>query len=138
MLAAYEARLLLEPGAARLAADRCDRTAASRMRRAIEEHRRATTRVTLFAANRAFHVALVDAAGNEHLSRFAEVLWVSRIGATIYAQQDESPAEVAADADAHEQIAEAVERGDGARAEALTHDHIAAAMAVFADRSTQS
>ncbi len=135
MLAAYEARLLLEPGAARLAAERCDGAAIARMRRAIEEHRRARTRTSLFAANRAFHLSLVDAAGNDHLSRFAGVLWVARIGAAIYAQQDETADEVAADADAHSGIADAVEHGDGDRAEALTRDHISHAMATFAARS---
>jgi DNA-binding GntR family transcriptional regulator len=134
MMAAYEARLLLEPGAARLAAGRRERASVAHMRTAIAEHRRTRTQAGLFAANRAFHLALVEAAGNEHLLRFAEVLWVARIGAAVYEQQDESPAEVAADADAHERIADAIEAGDGAAAERLTRDHIAGAMQTFAER----
>jgi DNA-binding GntR family transcriptional regulator len=135
MMAAYEARLLLEPGAARLAAERRERASLAQMRAAIADHRRARSRPALFAANRAFHLALVEAAGNEHLLRFAEVLWVARIGAAIYEQQDETRAEVAADADDHERIADAIEAGEGGAAEALTRDHIARAVQTFAERA---
>src|SRR6478609_2561506 len=90
-----------EPDAARLAAANPDPVALERMRTAIARHRRAATQHALFDANRAFHLALVDAARNEHLSRLAANLWAAGIGAVILAVQDETPEEIAADADAH-------------------------------------
>jgi DNA-binding GntR family transcriptional regulator len=134
MVIAYEARLALEPGAARLAAANPDPVALERMRTAIARHRRAATQHALFDANRAFHLALVDAARNEHLSRLAANLWAAGIGAVILAVQDETPAEIAADADAHERIAAAVAAGDGDRAERLVREHVGGALATF--RST--
>jgi DNA-binding GntR family transcriptional regulator len=131
MLSAYEARLALEPGAARLAAVSRDRDALERMRSAIDRHRRATTHIALFDANRAFHLALVDGARNEHLSRVAGILWASRIGAVIYGRQDETPEQVAADADDHARIVEAVAAGDADRAERLVREHIGDALEAF-------
>jgi DNA-binding GntR family transcriptional regulator len=131
MLSAYEARLALEPGAARLAAASRDRDALERMRAAIERHRRATTHIALFDANRAFHLALVDGARNEHLSRVAGILWASRIGAVIYGKQDETPEQVAADADDHARIVEAVAAGDADRAERLVREHVGDALEAF-------
>lgn len=131
MLSAYEARLALEPGAARLAATSRDHDALERMRAAIDRHRRATTHSALFDANRAFHLALVDGARNEHLSRVAGILWASRIGAVIYGKQDETPEQVAADADDHARIVEAVAAGDADRAELLVREHVGDALEAF-------
>jgi DNA-binding GntR family transcriptional regulator len=125
VLGTYEARLVLEPGAARLGALRGDAAAVRRMRRAIAEHRRHTADVPgALAANREFHLALVAAAQNAELTRFAEHLWVSRISGTVYEAQRETPAELLADADAHERICDAVERGDADLAERLTREHV--------------
>ena len=44
-----------------------------------------------FAANRSFHLALAAASGNPHLTRFAEMLWVPRIGVPIYQAQAAEP-----------------------------------------------
>lgn len=131
MLTAYEARLAIEPGAARLAAAVRDPVALERMRAAIARHRRATSNVALFEANRAFHLALVDGACNEHLSRVAGMLWASRIGAVIYATQDETPEQVAADADDHDGIVTAVAAGDADLAERLVREHVGGALEGF-------
>jgi DNA-binding GntR family transcriptional regulator len=101
------------------------------MRSAIDRHRRATTHIDLFDANRAFHLALVDGARNEHLSRVAGILWASRIGAVIYGKQGETPEQVAADADAHARIVDAVAAGDADRAEQLVRAHVGDALAAF-------
>jgi DNA-binding GntR family transcriptional regulator len=129
MRCAYEARLVVEPGAARLAAERRDSVAIARMREAIRHHRSARGSVgRTFEANRDFHVALCAGAGNEHLTRFAEMLWVARIGVPIYERQQETPEQVAANVAAHSQIVDAIEAGDGDAAEHLTRAHIAGAM----------
>src|SRR5256714_5267481 len=67
---AWSARVALEPGAARLAAERCDDGAISAMRDAVAEQRRVgDDRDASFAANRRFHLALAAASGNPHLTR---------------------------------------------------------------------
>jgi DNA-binding GntR family transcriptional regulator len=124
---AWRARLVIEPGAARLAAERQERLAIESMRETVLRQRSVADDVTAsFALNREFHLALVAAAGNAHLSQFAELLWLSRIGVPIFARQARDRAQVLAWADEHEAIAEAVAAGSAARAERLTSDHIAA------------
>jgi DNA-binding GntR family transcriptional regulator len=125
----YEARLVVEPGAARLAAQRELPKPRARMRRAVAAQRRAIPQeARTFAANREFHIALAEASGNAFLLQFVEHLWVSRIGEAIYEHQAETPEQMCLDADEHEQILDAVEAGDSRRAESLTRRHIADAM----------
>ncbi|MHB1837808.1 MAG: GntR family transcriptional regulator [Solirubrobacteraceae bacterium] len=127
--AAYEARYVIEPGAARLAAQARPPEAIARMRRAVAAQRRAIPNVARsFEANRAFHIALVSASGNEYLDQFVERLWVARIGEVIYERQHETPERMRLDADEHERIVSAIETGDGRVAESLTRRHLADAM----------
>jgi len=132
---AWMARIALEPGAARLAAEAADPEAIARMRRAVEQQRAALDdRMAGFAANREFHLALVAASGNPHLIRFAEMLWVPRIGAPIYrAQAEDAPAGMAVWADEHDRITDAVAAGDAGLVEHLTRTHIAAYPPVGSD-----
>jgi DNA-binding GntR family transcriptional regulator len=128
MEASYTARLAIEPTAARLAAEARSRGAIDAMRAAIADHRRSGGDAsTAFAGNRAFHLALLRGSGNAFLQRFGESLWVSRLGMTIYQQQQESSELIALDADEHEQILDAVAAGDGDLAEELCRAHIARA-----------
>jgi DNA-binding GntR family transcriptional regulator len=125
----YEARLVVEPGAARLAAQAELPGPRARMRGALDAQRRAIPDVArTFAANREFHIALAEASGNAFLLQFIEHLWVARIGEAIYEYQAESPERMSLDADEHEQILDAIEAGDARRAESLTRRHIADAM----------
>ena len=128
MAASYQARLVIEPAAARLAAARRDTSAIGAMRAAIAEHRRARDDArAAFAGNRDFHLALLRGSGNPFLQRFGESLWVGRLGLRIYVEQRETADIMALDADEHEAIADAVERGDEEAAERLCSDHIARA-----------
>jgi DNA-binding GntR family transcriptional regulator len=129
MHAAYEARLVIEPGAARLAAQEMVAGPLGRMRAALVAQRRAIPSVARsFDANREFHIALVQASGNEFLLQFVQRLWVARIGEVIYERQSETPERMGLDADEHEQILLAIESGNGRRAESLTRRHLADAM----------
>jgi len=129
MEAAYAARLALEPAAAGLAAKRRPAAAIAEMRQAVADHRRAADDVdAAFAASRAFHLAVVRGAENTFLLRFAEMLWVRRIGLRVYEEQREPPALSTADVDWHERIADAIEAGDARAAERLMRRHIAEAM----------
>jgi DNA-binding GntR family transcriptional regulator len=129
MHAAYEARLVIEPGAARLAAQASLPGPVARMRAALVAQRRAIPSVPRsFDANREFHIALVQGAGNEFLLQFVARLWVTRIGEVIYERQAETPERMGLDADEHEQILLAIESGNGRRAQTLARRHLADAM----------
>ncbi|MGH2890642.1 MAG: FCD domain-containing protein, partial [Solirubrobacteraceae bacterium] len=104
------------------------------MRAALAAQRRAIPNVPRsFEANREFHLAIVEATGNEFLIQFAQRLWVARIGEVIYERQSETPERMGLDADEHERILTAIEAGDGRRAETLTRRHLADAMRRSAD-----
>ena len=125
----YEARLVVEPGAARLAAGRGLTEPQERMRRAIAAQRRAIPDVeATFEANRAFHLALVAASGNPFLVQITEQLWRHRVGVRIYEHQAETPDRMRADAEEHAEILRAVAAGDARAAQALTRRHVADAM----------
>jgi DNA-binding GntR family transcriptional regulator len=129
MRVSYEARTVIEPGAARLAAARRLQEPLARMRAAVAAQRRSLRNVQRsFEANRDFHLALATASGNEFLVQFAERLWVARIGETIYERQVETQERMLLDVREHEQIIEAIEAGDGRRAESLARRHLTDAM----------
>jgi DNA-binding GntR family transcriptional regulator len=124
---AWRARIVLEPGAARLAAERRDPNEVERLRETVRRQREVADDLSAsFAVNRDFHLALVAASGNAHLLRFADLLWLSRIGVPIFARQARDRAHILAWADDHEAITDAVAAGSTARAEQLTRAHIAA------------
>jgi DNA-binding GntR family transcriptional regulator len=134
MRTAYEARLVLEPGAARLAAQRRLELPLQQMAAAIAKQRRSTHSVSAsFEANRAFHLALVACSGNEFLLRFAERLWIARIGAAIYERQLKAQKRLALDIAEHEQILAAVSAGEERRAESLARSHLTHAMRLSSD-----
>jgi DNA-binding GntR family transcriptional regulator len=119
------ARIALEPGAARLAAERRDLEAIAAMRGAIAAQRAAGGDPSeSYDVNRGFHLALVAGAGNAYLSRFAEMLWAPQLGVLIYAMQADDPVQVLSWADEHEQIVNAVEAGDADLAERLARKHV--------------
>jgi DNA-binding GntR family transcriptional regulator len=129
MRESYEARTVIEPGAARLAAARRLREPLARMRAAVAAQRRSLRNVQRsFEANREFHLALAMASGNEFLVQFAQRLWVARIGETIYERQVQTQERMLLDVREHEQIIEAIEAGDGRRAESLIRRHLTDAM----------
>ena len=132
---AYEARLVVEPAAAALAAQRATEGVEAEMRAAITAHRASITDfAAAFDANRAFHLALVRAAGNPYLDRFAETLWVVRVGMRVYQAQREPPEFIRKDADEHEAIADAVAAGEVDRAHELTRRHISGAIALLREQ----
>ena len=73
-----------------------------------------------------FHLALAAASGNPHLTRFAEMLWVPRIGVPIYQAQAAEPRGARGWAAEHEGIVDAIADGDADAAERLTREHVSA------------
>jgi DNA-binding GntR family transcriptional regulator len=124
----YETRLVVEPGAARMAADRQIPVAIQAMKAAIRaEEKAGRSSAKLFQANRSFHLALIEGSGNPQLVAFMEHVWIGRIGATLYeARLDEKG--LSADNDAHKAIASAIENGKPGEAERLTRGHLERAM----------
>lgn len=131
MRSAYEARLVLEPAAARLAARRRPRAELAAMREAIDAEREAPDAQSAYRASRAFHLALVRACGNEHLIRSAEALWVLGVAQAIYERQAGTHDLIETDVDEHRAIARAIEDGEAALAERLVRRHIERARALL-------
>jgi DNA-binding GntR family transcriptional regulator len=124
----YETRLVVEPGAARIAAERALPGPMKLMRAAIvAEERAGRSPAKHFKANRAFHLALVKGTGNPQLVQFMEHVWIGRIGATLYEDRLDA-AGLSADRVAHRSIADAIESGEVQRAEELTRGHLERAM----------
>lgn len=124
---AWRARLVLEPGAARLAACERDERAIERMELAIQRQRETVANIEQsLVANREFHLALVAGSRNPYLIRFSEMLWTFQIAAPIFGRQARDPHEVLAWAEDHQRIVEAIRKGDPDSAEELTRRHIAA------------
>jgi DNA-binding GntR family transcriptional regulator len=129
--AAYEARLAFEPGAARLAAARRPASEIAAMHDAIDDQRRRGRTERAYVASRAFHLALVRAAGNDHLVRFAEALWAPGLAEAIYERQTANADALRDDVAEHLAIVAAIEAGDEDAAATLTRTHIAAALGIL-------
>jgi DNA-binding GntR family transcriptional regulator len=134
VLERLEARLLLEPQIARLAAARRTDVDLAALREAIAEERAATTSAAAHDASRAFHLALAEATQNEQLSRLIDGLWIADVGRRLLARRYATPAWQGDDAHEHEKVLAAVEAGDADRAEALMGRHDEEALRHWSDR----
>lgn len=119
-----EIRLLLEPGIARLAAERHTADDLRALRAAIAAEAAATEPHAAHDASRAFHVGLARAAHNPDLVATLEAQWINEVGRRLLARRAAAPAWKGTDVAEHEAIAAAVEAGDGERAYRLTREHI--------------
>jgi DNA-binding GntR family transcriptional regulator len=123
VLERLEARALLEPQIARLAAERRTEGDLVALREAIEDERRAASSDAAHDASRSFHLALAASTQNEQLWRLIDGLWIADVGRRLLAQRYTAPTWQAEDAREHEEILAAVESGDGRRAESLMRRH---------------
>ncbi|NJQ02121.1 GntR family transcriptional regulator [Streptomyces zingiberis] len=73
---------------------------------------------------RRFHLRLVEAAGNSVVMRMQEVLWER--GLYVAAASTTGPGVREQNVAEHRAIAEALARGEGARARRLVHEHVSA------------
>jgi DNA-binding GntR family transcriptional regulator len=121
---AWTARLVIEPPAARMGAERRPEPELDRMQAAIDRQRAVGDPAASLDANRDFHLALVAASGNPHLIHLAELLWVARISVAIYTAQAAQVGGTAAWSNEHDGILAAMRAGDGDAAERLTREHI--------------
>jgi DNA-binding GntR family transcriptional regulator len=119
-----EVRLLLEPGIARLAAERRGAEHLAGLRAAIAREEAAGTRVGAHDASRDFHLVLAEATGNPELVGVFASLWIVEVGRRLLARRAVQSEWKGADASEHHAIAAAVEAGDGGAAARLMEQHI--------------
>jgi DNA-binding GntR family transcriptional regulator len=127
VLERLEARLLLEPGIARLAAERRDDADLDDLRRWVVAERSARTAAAAHDASRGFHAALARATRNEALVRMFDSLWIADVGRRLLASRRAQPTWQDADVAEHEELLEAIEAGDGDRAESFMRAHVESA-----------
>ncbi len=127
VLERLEARLLLEPGIAQVAAERRDDQDLRELRRWVDTERSARTAAAAHDASRGFHAALANATRNEALVRIFDSLWIADVGRRLLASRRAQPTWQDADVAEHEELLETIEAGDGARAESLMRAHVESA-----------
>lgn len=123
-----ELRLLLEPGIARLAAERAGAADVDRMRDAIGAELDAQDSTSAHDASRAFHVAVARATGNADLVATLEAQWIVEVGRQLLAHRSAAPDWRGRDVSEHQAIAQAIANGDGDAAERLMREHVASAL----------
>jgi DNA-binding GntR family transcriptional regulator len=128
VLRRLEVRLLLEPGIARLAAERRTDEHLAELDAAIEHEAAAATRTAAHDASRDFHLVLARATGNPELVSVFSSLWIVEIGRRLLAARAATSDWLGADASEHRALAAAVAARDGDRAAALMAEHIREAL----------
>lgn len=124
----YAARLVIEPAAARIAARRGDPAALAALEESVRAAAEAGNDVDRrFEASRAFHRALVAAAGNRHLVRFVDELWGGRIAPYFYSRQALVAGRSSRDREEHAEIARLVRAGNADGAARAVEAHLLAA-----------
>ena len=134
VLQRLEARLVLEPAIARLAAERRVDSDLEAMRVTIDTERAARSSDDAHDASRAFHIAMATATRNEALVRLLDGLWIADVGRRLLAQRRLAAGWQDDDVTEHVEIVAAIEARDSARAEALVRTHVQAAFAHWSDR----
>ncbi len=128
VLRRLEVRLLLEPGIARLAAERSTPADIAALRRTIVREEQARDAAEVHDTSRQFHIALARATHNEELVTTLESKWIIEVGRRLLARRAFEPQWHAADVREHRAVADAVEAGDGDRARELMREHVGAAV----------
>lgn len=130
----FEVRLLLEPAAAKAAAGRIDgvriRELETVCQAAYQPGDRASERAFL-AANKEFHIAVVDGAGNQRLTRIVsqlleEMTRLFHLGLALRDRTSEMQHE-------HRELIDALVSGNGDEAEKVMRDQIEAARIMVLD-----
>ena len=119
-----EVRLLLEPGAARMAAERRTEEDLAALEESIVLERRARSSTAVHDASRDFHVRIAMATQNPELVATLEGLWLVEVGRRLLSRRRAAPRWQDADIAEHEAILAAVRDRDGETAAGLMEEHI--------------
>jgi DNA-binding GntR family transcriptional regulator len=128
VLRRLEVRALVEPGIARLAAERRTDADLERLHEAIDREEAAEARIAAHDASRDFHILLARASGNRELVAVLEAMWIVEIGRRLLAARATSAEWCSFDVAEHREIAAAVAARDGDRAARLMGEHVAEAL----------
>lgn len=132
VLQRLEVRLLLEPGIARLAAERRTDDELAVLRRTVEREARARSPHAAHDLSREFHMLLARATRNVEAVRMLESLWTIDVGRQLLARRGLSPTWQPEDVAEHQAVADAVAAREGDRASELMREHLAEAYAHWA------
>ena len=128
VLRRLEVREILEPGIARLAAERRTDTDLKELNSAIAREERTRSGIATHDASRDFHMALARATGNDELVRALESLWLVEVGRRLLSRRSASSDWQANDVEEHRRISAAVAEGRADEAERLMAQHVRDAM----------
>jgi DNA-binding GntR family transcriptional regulator len=128
VLRRMEVRSLVEPGIARLAAQRRTEKDLQNLQEAIASQEGAGDGISAHDASRDFHIALARASGNEELARVLSSLWLVEVGRRLLARRTAEPNWLHDDVSEHRGILTAVREGRPTDAERLMSEHIGRAV----------
>lgn len=123
-----EVRAIVEPGIARLAAERRSEQDVQQLQAAIAREQRARNGIAVHDASRDFHLTLAHATHNDELVRVLESLWLIEVGRRLLARRAAASDWQSDDIIEHREIAAAVEEGRAIDAERLMSKHVRSAM----------
>ena len=128
VLRRMEVRSLVEPGIARLAAQRRTDEDLRLLGETIASQENAKDGISAHDASRDFHMALARASGNDELARVLNSLWLVEVGRRLLARRTAEPNWLRDDVREHREILTAVREGRAADAERLMAEHIGRAV----------
>jgi GntR family transcriptional repressor for pyruvate dehydrogenase complex len=118
----------LEPGIARVAAERRTEPHLVELERSITREEKARSGLAAHDASREFHFVLARATGNEEHVRVLDSLWLVEVGRRLLARRATAAEWQGADVSEHRAIAAAVADRDGDAAARLMEAHVRAAV----------
>ena len=128
VLRRMEVRSIVEPGIARLAAQRRTDEDLQRLEETIANEESARGGVAAHDASRDFHIALARASGNDELARVLGSLWLVEVGRRLLSRRTADPNWLHEDVREHREILTAVSEKRASDAERLMADHIGRAV----------
>ena len=119
-----EVRLILEPAAARMAAERRTEADLDAIAAAIAREAGAPDAVTAHDASREFHVLVAAATQNRELVLTLEGLWLIEVGRRLLSRRATEATFQSADVHEHQALLDAIRAKDGDLASRLMEEHI--------------
>jgi DNA-binding GntR family transcriptional regulator len=128
VLRRMEVRSIVEPGIARLAAQRRTDQDLQHLEETIASEEGARDGISAHDASRDFHMALARASGNDELARVLGSLWLIEVGRRLLSRRTADPNWLHDDVREHREILAAVSESRAQDAECLMADHIGRAV----------